>query len=559
MEKCNLIVGIPGTTSRRQMNVNRIIEYAGTFHKDQEVVCLTKEGVFRYTYGKMYERVKRLASALQKLGVEPPEAVTVFGSNTHQTIEALYAIIGLGASAFTANVRIPPEHLFYCVNHVSEHAVNKIAILEPEHMDLVVRTVRATGKSFDHYIILGHRQNLTSSPPFESVYYSEELIEKENTDFEWREIDENTAAVIMFTTGTTGRPKPVAHTHRMIWLHSAGMCASLSISAKDSILLLPAVYHLGWLLWTEAPFVGAKLVIPGSDPTPKDYVDLIINEKITFTAGVPTLLKIMLEDLKASGQRLDSLSIYFAGQAPPPGLIHELDNLGANARQLFGFTEAGPHFVENAPRNNQDFKDAFEYAKFKASVAGFCCCGAEIKILDEQGKELPWDGKSTGTIAFRALWASTEYWHDPESTSSAHLGDGWMQIGDIGTIDSNGYLRVLDRAKDAIKSGGEWIPSPVLEGVIDRHPGVAEVAVIAAEHPKWMERPIAIVRPTPEYKNRISEQDIHSFLMEQVHLGEINKYWIPDRIIFVDDIPKTSVGKYDKKVLRDQYKSILLK
>jgi fatty-acyl-CoA synthase len=549
--------GISSTTSKNHMNVHRIIEYAGIFHKDREIVSLTDDGLFRYTYGKMFDRIKRLSAALKYLDVKVGDAVTIFGSNTHTTVEALYAVVGLGASAFTANVRIPFEQLTYCLEHVRKHAPNKVAILEPEHIELVYKLTQATGQGFDHYVILGNRPASAGQVPFESCYYSEELIPVQDPNFEWEEIDEDTAAIIMFTTGTTGRPKPVAHSHRMIWLHSVGKCASLGIDAEDNLLILPALYHLGWLLWTEAPFMGAKMVLPGKNPTPKDLVSLILDEKVTFTAGVPTLFNMMLDQFKAEGRRLDGLNIYFAGQSVPPKLIQEYDKLGGNARQLFGFTECGPHFVENAPRSNQNFANFEEYATFKATVAGYCCCGAMIEIFDEHGKPVPWDGETAGTIGFRALWASTEYWNDPASTSAGKIANKWMQVGDVATIDPQGLVKVLDRAKDAIKSGGEWIPSPLVEAAIARFDGVAEVAVVAANHPKWIERPIAVIKPTKEFKDKLSGEDLKSFLMTLVNQGELNKYWLPDHVILVDEIPKTSVGKYDKKVLRERFKDVL--
>ncbi len=553
----NGLKGLPSSTSKSNMNVHRIIEYAGTIHKDREVVTLMEDGVFRYTYGEMLSRTKQLSSALEKRGVKAGDAVTVFGSNTHTTVEALYAIIGLGASAFTANVRIPLDHLSYCLHHVSKHAPNKVAVLEPEHIGLVQQLCRKTGHIFDNYIILGSRKDNSSPLPFDSCCYSEELIPQEDPDFSWQEINEDTAAVIMFTTGTSGRPKPLAHSHRMMWLHSVGMCASLGIDAEDNILVLPAIYHLGWLLWTEAPFMGAKMVLPGKDPNPKDYIDLILNEQVSFTAGVPTLFSMMLNDFKARGRRLNNLSIYFAGQSAPSKLIQEYDDLGANARQLYGFSEGGPHMVENAPRLiNRKFNSAEEYATFKATMAGFCCCGAEINIFDEDGRPLPWDGSTPGTIGFRALWASTEYWNDPDSTSAGRIGPNWLQVGDIGTIDTQGFVKVLDRIKDAIKSGGEWIPSPLIESELARLDGVADVAVIGVAHPKWIERPVALIKPA-EGAQDITREQVQRFLANLVDQGKFNKYWIPDEVIITDEIPKTSVGKYDKKMLREKYKDIL--
>jgi fatty-acyl-CoA synthase len=554
-----MIRGIPGTTSKAQMNINRIIEYAGTIHRNREVVSKTEQGPFRYTYGDMYERAGKLARALDTLGVRAGEAVTVFGANTHRSVESLYAVPGLGATLYTANPRMTFNQIEYCLRHVSNHAPNRIAVLEPGHVELVSRIVEDTGQEFEHYVVLGSASDVAGSPPFDPISYSEDLIAEQEAGYEWEEVDETTAVLLMFTTGTTGRPKPIAHSHRGIWLHSVGMCASLSINALDSVIVIPALYHQGWFLWVAAPFVGARMVLPGAYPSPNDYVDLILDERITFTSAVSTQFAMMLDEFKSRDEvDLNRLRIYFAGQATPERLMRQYDELGADARQLYGFSECGPHFVENAPRVlREPFSSPEEYSRFKASVAGFPACGTAIRLIDESGGDLPWDGESSGSVTFKALWATTEYWNDPEATAASRVGEDWIQVGDMATMDPEGHVRIFDRVKDAIKSGGEWIPTPLLESAIAGHPGVAEAAVVAASHPKWMERPIALVRPTAEQWDSFSEEELRAFLAELADRGEVNKWWIPDRILRVEEIPKTSVGKFDKKILRDRYKDVL--
>jgi fatty-acyl-CoA synthase len=540
------------------MNINRIIEYAGTVHGGRQVVSNAEGGPFRYTYGEMHERTSKLARGLDALGVRAGEAITVFGANTHKSVECLYAVPGLGATVYTANPRMTFDQISYCLRHVSDHAANRIAILEPGYVDLVGRIVEETGSEFEHYVVLGNSSDVSGSVPFGPISYSEDLIAEQEAGYEWVEVDENTAALLMFTTGTTGRPKPIAHSHRGIWLHSVGMCASLSIDALDSVIVLPALYHQGWFLWCAAPFVGAKMVLPGANPSAEDYADLILDEKVTFTSAVSTLFAMVLEEFRSRDEvDLDGLRIYFAGQATPERLMRQYDGLGADARQLYGFSECGPHFVENAPREPREpFASPEEYSRFKAAVAGFPACGTAVRLIDEKGEDLPWDGESSGSLAFKALWASTEYWNDAEATEAGRIGEDWLQVGDMATIDPEGNVRLFDRAKDAIKSGGEWIPTPLLESAIIDHPDVAEAAVVAAAHPKWMERPVALVRPTAERWDSFSEEKLRSFLAESADRGEIHKWWIPDRILRVDEIPKTSVGKFDKKVLRDRYKDV---
>jgi len=541
------------------MNVNKIIEYAGTIHGYREVVTYGDNDVFRYTYKDMWERVKKMAGILSGFGVREGEVVTIFAANTHRSVEVLFAAPGLGATVYSANSRIPFEHLVYCVNHVTKHAPHRLCVVEPHNVELVRQLVTEIGPVFEKFMILGSSTEGLDVSGLGEVVYSEDLLTEQPATFQFDEVDENTAAIIMFTTGTTGMPKPIAHSHRMVWLHSVGMCASLSMNAMDSVLVLPALSHLGWVLWAEAPFMGAKMVLPGADPKPMQYVDMILDEKVTFSAAVPTLFAMMLEEFRSRGVTdLQGMRIYFAGQATPEAIIKAYDGMGADARQLFGFSEAGPHFVENAPRPLTSSMSQEEYTRFKRESAGFPACGTTVKIFDDAGNELPWDGETPGAFGFKGLWATSGYWLDPQSTSDGKIGGDYLQVGDVCRIDSSGNVFVLDRSKDAIKSGGEWIPTPLLEDLIMRHPGINEAAVVGIPHPKWVERPLALVLKRRDYAAELTENQIKEFLLQMVDTGELNKWWIPDRVLVVDEIPRTSVGKFDKKTIRDTYQNVLV-
>jgi fatty-acyl-CoA synthase len=382
--------------------------------------------------------------------------------------------------------------------------------------------------------------------------------------YEFPEVEEQSTALLMFTSGTTGKPKAVAHTHRMVYLHSVGMVASKGVGPQDSQFMVPPMFHLGWLLWTVAPAAGSRLILPGPG-YPDNLANLLLAEEVTFTAGVATLFKRVVDivhERNEAGEdiRLDGTEIVFGGQSPPTPLLRQLENLGATTSQVYGYTEAGPQFTYNIQNHLRDREEAMspdELFQYKADVAGYFVTGVEAKIIDpDTGDELPWDGESEGEIAFRAPWGTAGYWEMPEKTAEAMTDDGFLKMGDLVRIDEYGNVEVLDRIKDVIKSGGEWIPSPVLDDLLTEHEDVDDAVVVAAKHEEWMERPIAVVTLREGADEDALDLDAH--LAPYVESGEIEKWWVPDRVIVVDEIPKTSVGKYDKKTLRDRYETVLV-
>ncbi len=545
-----LVRGLPSTTHSTQLNLWKIIEHAGKVHGKREVIVQLPDKRFGLTYRDMLNRVRKYANALVNLGVEPGDVIGVLDWNTHWFVENIFAISGIGASLYAFNPRIPVEDIAYTYNKYMPKfmAVNWtfVPVLEKflEEAPVKVKPER--------YIILAPR-GVTVETNLSPVDYYEDLIGEESPNYEWPDIDEYSAAFCFQTTGTTGRPKPVVWSHRAVWLHAVTFALANLMSPSDSVLVLPPVWHGGWLLWGSAPAVGAKMVLTGVNPSLETYSRLLFEEKITFTAGVPTLFFLILEGLRKMEPKpdLSRLRIQFAGQAPPPALMKGLEEFGIKCYQLYGFSEAGPCVLVGPPRPQVEGKSDEERLKIYSESCSYPAIGMEVKLIDPvEKKELPWDGKSIGELAFRAPWLNLYYKERKRTEESLYKGE-WLRMGDAATIDENANVRLVDRFKDLIKSGGEWISSSRLETTIMEHPAVAEAAVIAAEHPKWVERPIAVVTLKQGW-DKLTVEELREFLMEK----GFPKWWTPDKIVF-DSIPRTSVGKFDKKILRERYGKLL--
>lgn len=550
------VSGIEGTTSEKQLNTRLLLEHAARSHGQQTVVTDTSDGIDVVTYEELWDRVKQAANVLQTLGVSAGDAVGLYGYSTRAYVELIYAISSIGATPFAINLELPPDHQQFCIDHVESNAP-----LETFFVDDILVSDLAEIVSFDEFqsVVIGDRPEEDDVHPNHSY---DTLMADADPSYDFPEVDERTAAFLMFTSGTTGRPKAIAHTHRMAFLHCTGMVASKGLGPQDTYLMVPPLFHGGWFLWGAAPASGSELVLPGKQ-YPENLPSLLLSEDVTFTAGVPTLFKRVVdivEQRREQGEEisLNGTEIVFAGQAPPTQLLRDLEALGAMTTQLYGFAEVGPQFaynVQNHLREQQRQLSEEELLEYKSRVAGYPVPGMDLKLLDEDGEELPWDGESIGELYARSPWGSNSYWKMPEATSEGRHGKH-LSLGDLVRIDDDGNIDYQDRKKDMIKSGGEWIPSPLLEDLITEHPSVSEAAVFAAEHEEWMERPIAVVTLT-ESRDEFEISDLETHLMEYVEDGEIEKWWIPEDMIVLDTIPKTSVGKYNKKVLRDEYGDVL--
>lgn len=554
--------GIESTTADVQLNTVQLLEYAARAHGDQEVVTDMHDGRHRYTYAEMYDRVKRVANMLEAQGVGAGDAIGIYGYSTYRNVELLYAAGGIGATPFIVNVELPPEHQEFCIDHVATHAPLDYVFVDGEMVgDLQSNAPNPEGLEY----VITRPVDDAGNHEYEPLGTYEGLLEDHSVEFEWPTVHEDTAAILGFTSGTTGKPKAMTHSHRALWLHNQGFVGGAQLDPQETCLMVPPLFHWGWDMWGFAPAAGSRLVLPGPK-YPDNLLDLLFEEDVTFSAGVATLFRRAAEHAKKRKEEdasfsLDGLRVMFAGQTPPRDLLKDLEKLGAETSQAYGYSESagGPHFVYNKQGDFRDSElamDDMERFDYVSDVAGYPALGVSLKVLDvETEEELAWDGDSPGEIAMRAPWCVNGYWKMPERTAVSRYGE-YLKMGDFVSIDERANVTVLDRVKDAVKSGGEWISSPTLEELINEHEQVGESCVIAADHPEWGERPVVVLELAEGVDPDDVDIDLESHLAPQVEEGTIQKWWIPDEII-LDDIPLTATGKFNKKVLRDQYGDVL--
>lgn len=554
--------GIESTTADVQLNTRQFIEHAARAHGDQTVVTDMDDGRHRYTYAEMYDRVQQAAAALEDLGVEAGDAIGIYGYSTYRNVELLFAAGGIGATPFTINVELPPDHQEFCIDHVSTHAPLEYVFVDGDMLDDL--QANAPDPEALEYVVTRPTGVEDEADVAPTTTY-EELIDGYDSDFDWPTVDEDTAAILGFTSGTTGNPKAIAHSHRALWLHNQGFIGGGQIDPQDTALMVPPLFHWGWDMWGFVPAAGAELVMPGPN-YPDNLLDLLFEEDVTFSSGVATLFRRAAEMAKERREEdpdfsLDGLQVTFAGQTPPRDLLKDLEELGAETSQAYGYSESagGPHFVYNKQGEFRDRElemDDGELFDYVSEVAGYPALGVSLKVLDvESDEELPWDGDSPGEIAMKAPWCVNGYWKMPDRTAENRYED-YLRMGDFVSIDESANVTVLDRVKDAVKSGGEWIPSPTVEEYINEHEQVAESCVIAADHPEWGERPVVVIEPVEGVSEDEFDVDLEEHLAPYIEEGKIQKWWVPDEVI-VDDIPITGTGKFNKKALRGQYGDVL--
>ena len=508
-----------------------------TLFPRKEIVTRREGGRHRYTYADFGKRVGQLAHALKELSVGPGDRVGTLAWNTYRHLELYFAVPCAGAVIHTLNPRLAPEHLSFVINDAEDNVIFVDASLLP-----VLQRVAGSLKSVKQFVVMsdGPSPNGELRP---MVSY-EELIAGRSNQYPWPQLDEQDAAAMCYTSGTTGKPKGVVYSHRSSVLHTLGIAAGgVAPTEADTVLPIVPMFHANaWGHPFVATMVGAKQVFPDRFLDPVSLIDLIREEGVTFSAGVPSIWIALLQHLDKTGTNLPGFQMFVGGSAMPAALYDGLTRHGLMVTQGWGMTETSPVAACAIPKSY--IKE--EEQRSVRLKQGLPLAGVELRLADvESGEPVAWDGKNVGEIQVRGPWVTTSYYRgvDPDRVTA----DGWLRTGDVANVDPEGYAQIVDRTKDLIKSGGEWISSVELESAIMGHPKVLEAAVIGIPHPKWQERPVAYVVPKPDFKGKVTQEEITEFLRPLVA-----NWWLPDEVRFVDEIPKTSVGKFDKKVIRDQ-------
>jgi fatty-acyl-CoA synthase len=500
--------------------------------------------LFRYTYADFAARTMRLAGALRALGVGKGDRVATLAWNSHRHLELYWAIPLIGAVLHTLNFRLAPRDLTYIVNHAEDSVVFCDASTWP-----VLQAIRQDCPSIRMVVVMKDAPD--AEAPAGLLEY-EALLASATPVAAWPRLAETDAAAMCYTSGTTGNPKGVAYSHRAIYIHclAEAMADSMALSERDVILHIVPMFHANaWCVPFAAVMLGATQIFGGPNPQPRDIATLVQAEKVTFVGAVPTVWIAVKELVEKEGFDISSIRcIPIGGSAAPPSLIEVYEKkFGVSMMHAWGMTEMTPLGTISRLKSYMLDLPESEQLAIRAKQ-GYVVAGVDLRIVDEHGREAPWDGTSMGEIQVRGPWIINSYYNSPES-ADRFTPDGWFKTGDIATLDPEGYVQITDRTKDVIKSGGEFMSSVALESLIMGHPDVLEAAVIAVPHPKWIERPLACVVPRPEAKGTLTERDIIEFLRPQV-----SKWMLPDEVVFIAAVPKTGVGKFDKKVLRERYR-----
>ncbi|MFM0210949.1 3-(methylthio)propionyl-CoA ligase [Paraburkholderia sediminicola] len=505
-----------------------------------EIVSRRVEGdIHRYTYRDCHTRAMQLAGALTNRGIVAGDRIGTIAWNGYRHMELYYGVAGIGAVCHTINPRLFPEQIAYIINH----ARDRMICFDASFASLVEQ-IAPQCPHVEAWIMLSDESALprTFAVPLESY---ETLISGQPLSFAWPQFDEREAAVLCYTSGTTGNPKGVLYSHRSLTLmaYATVMPDALSLSATDTIAPVVPMFHVNaWGLPFSSALVGAKLVLPGAKLDGESLCELFEQEGVTFSAGVPTIWLGLVDYMRRTGKRSETFKrAVVGGAACPPQLAASLRDCGITAIHAWGMTELSPLGSVCTPLQSYADMSADERARIDAKQ-GHAVPGIDLKIVNANGEELPWDGKSAGDLMARGHWVMEHYFGVEQSP----LQDGWFPTGDVATIDANGYMQITDRSKDVIKSGGEWISSIELENVAMSHPDIAMAACIACEHPKWDERPLLIAVRRPD--STLTAPELLAF-----YNGRVAKWWTPDDVVFVSELPLTATGKLQKLALRQRF------
>lgn len=531
----------------RPLLISGIMDFAAEYHGEQEIVTRTLEGsTHRYTYSDACHRAKQLANVLHRLDVRRGDRLGTLAWNTYHHFEIYYGVSGFGAVCHTINPRLAPQQISYIINH----AEDSYLFVDPTF----VKMVEGLASELDNvkgFIILTNEDNMPDTT-LPNVMCYESLIRREDSEYQWPTFDEKTASSLCYTSGTTGHPKGVLYTHRSTVIHTMMICMThtLGLSALDVVMPVVPMFHVNaWGLVYGAPAAGSKLVLPGRSLDGQSLHELIESERVTFTAGVPTVWLGLAQYLRNSNNSLVSLKrLISGGSAMPKALTQEFEeDYDTRVIHAWGMTEMSPigttgYFKSGmAELSNEKRYDI-------QAKQGRGIFGLEMKIVDDQGDQLPRDGESFGDLMVRGPTVCESYF---KGEGRENFINGWFKTGDVATINSDGFMQIVDRSKDVIKSGGEWISSIELENAAVGHPDVVEACVIAVPHPKWDERPLLIIV-------KIDTSDLTREGMIEYLVDKVMKWWVPDDVLFVEELPHTATGKLLKSQLRDEYKDYIL-
>jgi fatty-acyl-CoA synthase len=529
-----------GTMQDGQLSIGNLLRHGSRVHANAEVVTWTGDGARRTTFAGVAKEAARLAHALRGLGVTSDQRVATFMWNNAEHLTAYLAVPSMGAVLHTLNIRLFPDQLTYVANHAEDHVVLVDGTLVP-----LLAKVLPTFDTVRHVVVVNGDASTLQAPEGVTVHSYADLLADQPEEFDWPAVDENAAAAMCYTSGTTGDPKGVVYSHRSIWLHSMQVCMtdSMALSQSDrALVIVPQFHAMSWGLPYAALMVGASLIMPDRFLQPEPLAAIIAAERPTMAGAVPTIWQGLLTLLEQKPQDLTQLKqAVVGGSAVPPSLMKAFDALGVTIVHAWGMTETSPLGSVSRPPAGLSDSDAWEYrilqGRFPASV--------RARIVDDEGNELPWDNVAVGELECAGPWVAASYYRVSagEEGSEKFSEDGWLRTGDVGAITPDGFLRLTDRAKDIIKSGGEWISSVDLENAVMAHPAVAEAAVIGVPDEKWSERPLVAV--VLRSGASATPAELRSFLE-----GKVAKWQMPENWTFIDEVPKTSVGKFDKKRLR---------
>ncbi len=524
----------PGLMQNTPLNISKIIEYAALAHGDREIVSRNvDEPIWRSNYAGTARRAAQGAHWLASINIKAGDRVSSLAWNNHRHFELFFAVPGMGAVLHTANPRLPDEHIAYTINHAESRV-----LLYDRNMAEMVERLKPLLSTIEHYVMLCPDDYDTKIAAFPKT-------------INWPVLDENAGAFLCYTSGTTGDPKGVLYSHRSVVLHglAAGLSGALGFSAFDVIMPCQSLYHAtAWGLPFAGAINGAKFVLPCDKFDGPSLQELIRDEGVTFSGGVPTIWTMYLDHLARTGEDTGTLErVVIGGSAVPRAMAEAFQSqYGVKVRQIWGMTETSPLGVIATPTPKIAALGDAEMDEIIWTRQGRLQFGIELRIVDEEGNALPHDGEASGALHVRGPWTVERYFRAEASACDA---DGWFDTGDISTIDANGFMRITDRKKDVIKSGGEWISSIDIENAAVACPGVKVAAVAGVFHPKWEERPILVIETMDGAA--LTEAEVRAFLEPR-----IVKWWMPDRIVF-DTVPMTATGKIDKKVIREKYGDVL--